>query len=338
MKYHITISKIEDEKTAKLVARKIGEFNSGISFRELCNIISNTYFDLPRKFSHSEIKELTRFLDSLDVSYQIKEVTVKKKEKITEKPVITNEEKITKDEPKIVHYESKIPTKQNNQKVLITISSLTILTIIVIVILLVISPKKKEYQLPANVNLLRSKTSVNSNKRNLSTFSKSDILYKEKVEEADKGCKDNSSHNPEKLYKIAISFNDKNSDAWFGLLNCYKVIKKVDKYKEVSTEIKDNFGNKALELHEYLKRYGSIEIANKKNYTLSIVYKSNVKDKDHLLEQLFQITRRVNATEEVSELKILAKTSFGTTIFVQIPIGMIVSYNDFIKNAKIEIM
>lgn len=62
-----------------------------------------------------------------------------------------------------------------------------------------------------------------------------------------------------KLYRVALSFNKKNIDAWYGLLNCYKEHNMTKEIGETEAEMRKIFGPHIFSIHKMVSPYGALE-------------------------------------------------------------------------------
>lgn len=80
----------------------------------------------------------------------------------------------------------------------------------------------------------------------------------ETKEKADELCGNNGDQ-ATKLYRIALSFNRKNIDAWYGLLNCYKEHSMTKEIQETEAEMRKLFGPHIFSVHKMVSPYGALE-------------------------------------------------------------------------------
>jgi type II secretory pathway pseudopilin PulG len=97
----------------------------------------------------------------------------------------------------------------------------------------------------------------NSNTQNQSQNQKKTQI-KENLNEADIACIEGSI-DTEKLYRIAISFNKNNMQAWFGLLNCFEKKGDDKKVAEIQKEMQKLFGENVFKITERVANHGTVD-------------------------------------------------------------------------------
>lgn len=80
----------------------------------------------------------------------------------------------------------------------------------------------------------------------------------ETKEKADELCGSNGDQ-ATKLYRVALSFNKKNIDAWYGLLNCFKEHSMTKEIRETEAEMRKIFGPEIFSVHKMVTPYGALE-------------------------------------------------------------------------------
>ncbi|MBD3321450.1 MAG: hypothetical protein GF350_10195, partial [Chitinivibrionales bacterium] len=86
-----------------------------------------------------------------------------------------------------------------------------------------------------------------------------------------------------KFYKIAISFNKYNIDAWYGLINAYSEVGMVQERQAARSEMRELFGNNVFSLTGIIKRFGQPgEIFRAEDGLLRIQYLSREREEEAL--------------------------------------------------------
>jgi competence protein ComGC len=151
----------------------------------------------------------------------------------------------------------------------------------------------------------------------------------------------NAGNNVETLinfYKIAISFNKYNLDAWFGLLDAYKSAGRSGEYQQAENQMKELFGDKVFDISSQVKRFGEIEdLFENENGVLVVKYRSP-EPLDRSGERVYSLIKILHTTAGYQSLSIEIAGVKAERMLVHVRPGMeIATFADFKKNASVMI-
>jgi hypothetical protein len=140
------------------------------------------------------------------------------------------------------------------------------------------------------------------------------------------------------FYKIAISFNKYNLDAWFGLLGAYKTSGMSDEYQQTSNQMKELFGDKVFDVSSQVKRFGDIEdMFENENGVLTIKYRSS-EPIDELQERVYSLIKILHSNYNYTSISVEIADEKTERMVVHVRPGMeIATFADFKKNAPVMI-
>lgn len=341
MKFSVIIQPIHDEVTAKLVARNIASRSQGVSFSELTEILQNEEFTYAKNIDKYELEQYKHTLDDQGVHYTVisHSEDEKKFEKREEKaPPVEKPERTIAPKKSITPVSTVEKAPQKRAKVIVPATlSLIFITTVLIIALVQNNTKEKRFSISSGTISKSGPTTKNhtpetepNNAAPGSQESQSRIYS----DSADQKC-GHSGHDAERLYRFAISYNERNIDAWFGLLNCYRSTDKERSAQEVEHEMKRIFGPAVLLPEEFTQKFGTTEVMQIKDGSASFVYKTERAITD-IYSDLFQITRRFSSLGKYHTLTVLAKRADGSGIFMTVTLGNCVTYRDFINSGSFE--
>jgi hypothetical protein len=141
------------------------------------------------------------------------------------------------------------------------------------------------------------------------------------------------------FYKIAISFNRYNYDAWFGLLAAYKAVGMNREYKETYDTIKKLFGNGAFEVTSQVSRFGKVQdLYENETGVLIIKYSVGNGSVGEIEENAYALVKILNANYSYQSISIIVSDKKQERMVVHIRPGMeIATLADFKKNASLTV-
>ncbi len=358
MRYSITVSAVPDQKTAKILARYITSRGDQTSFSELIDLLQTEEYRYAHNVTKSEMVSIQDQLSSLDVKIRVEEVP----EIVPPEPhhisqledrqipaqEVAKEDTVTKANsrpPKLPDQQEPIEKKRliKRAHLIVSLSTILLITLFLTTVLLNYNSEKRFSIDEPNRNNSGTTTagsgsgSAPSEQPFDSGETSQDRASREALSSAEKQCV-SSGINTEKFYQFAIDYNPDNLDAWFGLLNCYRITKRSDDANRIITEMRERFGNNILEPMRYLQEFGNREVTKLQSPNGSLVYQSNASSVNLLYGELFRITRRISAAGTVQSLTILAKMRDGTGIFLTISLGSCIEYYNFIEQGTFQEM
>jgi hypothetical protein len=141
------------------------------------------------------------------------------------------------------------------------------------------------------------------------------------------------------FYKIAISFNRFNANAWLGLLSTYKSAGMDIHYQQCLKNMEEIFGDQVFVTSSVVEKYGKITDSYvSEDSILRITYKSEVKREDTLLYDIYMMIRTLEAQSNFNGISVSSIDSENKEIIVHARPGMrIETFDSFKKNASINI-
>lgn len=131
------------------------------------------------------------------------------------------------------------------------------------------------------------------------------------------GCKDNLECTI-RFYKIAISFNQYNLNAWYGLVNTYSQAKMFQEAAEAEARMRELFDKETFSVNDMVKPYGSLTDFVTENRVCRISFVPKNSKKQELYTSTFNIARAIRAEYGCQNITLYASTGKGTGMLVHI--------------------
>ncbi len=139
-----------------------------------------------------------------------------------------------------------------------------------------------------------------------------------------------------KLYRIAISFNRKNIDAWYGLLNCFKENGLTKEALETEAEMKKLFGKDIFTLQTIVSPYGDLEEFSQTDNAF-LRYASRASDKEEALLDIYKIGLSISNISKKKRLSIYCTIDENTSILATVSLKPFPrGFRQFKEQAKID--
>jgi hypothetical protein len=169
----------------------------------------------------------------------------------------------------------------------------------------------------------KTETGKKETKRTTSAASRKDISSKQITESSamvDSAMQFKNDYSKEiYFYKMAISFNRYNIDAWYGLLNAYKDAEMQNEMNYTKREMKEIFGNEIFSINEIIKPYGNLNDAQlDKEGNYLIEYNTGKTTKDDLTNESYFLIREIRQVCNCKQISLFAKTGPGRGLVVHI--------------------
>lgn len=121
-----------------------------------------------------------------------------------------------------------------------------------------------------------------------------------------------------KFYKIAISINRKNFNAWNGLVNAYANEGMTKEAYEAKEEMKKIFGDEMFSVEKLVRPYGKLISFNQgKGGQCRLEYRSKSKKKVDLESESFNLLRSLNTSLGCGKYSLYASTGKGKGLLVR---------------------
>jgi hypothetical protein len=242
----------------------------------------------------------------------------------------------------------EISKKRVNERTMLILFLL--LFLIVSLILLLISSGKKEYHaIPGSGESFSAPSEARSQVHDEHLKKKpvgTELSKRKSISAADKrnsiemcDSAKNVVNNIKRLinfYKIAVSFNKYNLDAWFGLLDAYKSAGMNDEYQQVVNQMKELFGEKVFDISSQVKRFGDIEdLFENENGVLVVKYSSS-EPLDRIEERVYSLIKILRSNAGYQSVSIEIAGVNDDRMLVHVRPGMdITTFAGFKKNASV---
>lgn len=245
----------------------------------------------------------------------------------------------------------KKEVKKRKHEQLILISFLVLFIIIPLLMLLFSSGNSRKRQIV--VSGIRGGQDTNhvvglSNSTSDGSIQTSQISKRKSVTTVDKktsalmcdSAENASGRNVSKMinfYKIAISFNRFNLDAWFGLLAAYKSAGMSDEYIQASDQMKELFGNDVLEVSSQVSRFGAVgDMYVSDAGVLTMNVKMDNASADALKERAYSMIKILHSNYNYKSISVVVGDKKKDRMVVHVRPGMkIATFADFKKNASV---
>lgn len=142
-----------------------------------------------------------------------------------------------------------------------------------------------------------------------------------------------------KLYRVAISFNKKNINAWNGLLNCYKENNLRKEALETEAEMRKIFGDDIFTLQSIVSQFGELEEFTERGSNANLRYLSDKNSSEMAMNDIFTIGRGISNISVAKKITIYSTLRNGTGILVTISASPYPTrLSDFMSKATIDII
>jgi hypothetical protein len=120
------------------------------------------------------------------------------------------------------------------------------------------------------------------------------------------------------FYKMAIAFNRRNVNAWYGLLDAYHRSGREGEEKTTKTAMQTLFGDAIVSIERIVRPFGELTECNRsKGGTLSLEYRTKAPGaRDKLLKETYLVARALSTLCDYSTLSIFASTSASQGLMV----------------------
>lgn len=353
MKYNLVITRIQNERTKKILARQLAQ-NPVISIQKANEIVEAIPFTLYKNINTEELKTNINHLNSLEVSFNVVKVSdssEKKPDKIQKQvlPEQTKPEKpenettdpqdkknsrIDKKIKKLSQHSSVILDQVNSREQKATTLVIGIIVVIFILIILSILGNRPKFKITKKRVLPQRTVEQNSHseKQGVNT-DKSSQNYKpvkrEKVshEQLQKSRSfvdsamtySNDINNAIKFYKIAISFNRYNVNAWYGLVDAYKSSGMLEEMVSAKEEMQHIFGKNIFSVSDIIGQFGELEDAQMaEDGVYRIEYMTREKQKDKIFSEIYTILKALHSKDGYQQISLFAKKGPGRGMVIHI--------------------
>ncbi len=139
------------------------------------------------------------------------------------------------------------------------------------------------------------------------------------------------------FYKVALSFNRYNLDAWFGLINAYKEAGMIKQALDAEKQMQALFGEDIDQVHSIVGRFGRlIDVAGPNDGIYRVTYKTAKGSKSELEKETFLLARALRPNCDCTTLILYASTTKGAGLLARIPTkGFPDSFSGYKSHAKI---
>jgi len=119
------------------------------------------------------------------------------------------------------------------------------------------------------------------------------------------------------FYKIAISFNQYNLQAWHGLLQTYRQMNDAAEISSTEAQMKAIFGEEVNSINSAVTQFGElVDTYTSESGAYRIEYKTKKTSQDEILRDVFNLTRAARNTCKCLNISVFASTSPGNGMMV----------------------
>jgi hypothetical protein len=119
------------------------------------------------------------------------------------------------------------------------------------------------------------------------------------------------------FYKMALSFNKRNVNAWYGLINAYTQAHLPDEADTAKANMKKIFGEDVLSLTQIVARFGElIDMYTTQDGTFRVEYRSRHTGRDELLHETFLLGKALAPQCDCAALSLYARSAGSTGLLV----------------------
>ncbi|MDO5576077.1 MAG: hypothetical protein Q4F84_03285 [Fibrobacter sp.] len=347
MKYNIVITGIQNERAKKVLARQLAQ-DPAISLQKANTIVELPRFTLYNNLELEDTKGYISQLKLLGVSFQLvkapavnipeqkaPEINIPPKQPAPLKkpadiapspPVSVTKTHVSIEEPKKKSQFCSVtiePPKKNKLNVA-SIVTTSVFILFFVGMLSIMSNK-------SDIKITRKRVLPPSSSAAMTPISAKDKEPEKREPVSDeqansaKSFVDSAKANASDInvainfYKIAISFNEYNIDAWYGLLDIYKTNGMIDEMTATKEKMQSIFGNSLFSVNEIIERFGVLEDlqVSSDNYC-KIEYKTKQKKNDKILSEIYTIQKALRVKCDYQDMSIFAKKAAGQGVIVHI--------------------
>ncbi|NLW32219.1 MAG: hypothetical protein GXY77_12285 [Fibrobacter sp.] len=352
MKYNLLITRIQNERTRKILARQLAQ-KPAISIQKANEIVESVPFVLYNNINAEELKTHINQLKSLEVSFSVVKVSdsseknyefqkqvlpeqtkPEKPQNETTDPSDKKNSRIDKKINKLSQHSSVILDQVNSREHKATTLVIGIIVVIFILIILSIPGNRPKFKITKKRVLPQRIVEQNSHseKEGVNT-DKSSQDYKpvkrEKVShtqlQKSRSFVDSASiysndiNNAIKFYKIAISFNRYNLNAWYGLVDAYKSSGMLEEMVSAKEEMQLIFGKNIFSVSDIIGQFGELEDAQMaEDGVYRIEYMTREKQKDKIFSEIYTILKALNSKGGYQQISLFAKKGPGRGMVIHI--------------------
>ncbi len=122
-----------------------------------------------------------------------------------------------------------------------------------------------------------------------------------------------------KFYRIALSFNRRNSDAWYGLIGAYRSAAMDSEAAHAESEMKEEFGDDILSIQRIVAPYGAVEHYERgHDGTFRLKYVSEKRGRAQLVGDTYLIMRALRLECGCSAISLYAATGEGSGLLAHL--------------------
>ncbi|MBD3391484.1 MAG: hypothetical protein GF418_05485 [Chitinivibrionales bacterium] len=115
-----------------------------------------------------------------------------------------------------------------------------------------------------------------------------------------------------RFYRIALSFNRKNANAWYGLINAYRAAGQEDLAARAEQDMRELFGEEILSIQKIVAPYGSVEEFERgRDGIFRLKYHTRSRGARVLAQETYLIMRALKPTCECRAFSVFASTGSG---------------------------
>ncbi len=124
-----------------------------------------------------------------------------------------------------------------------------------------------------------------------------------------------------KFYTMALSFNEYNLAAWYGLISAYRDAGKPAEAARAEAEMKDLFGEEIESVRHAVSPFGELlDVAGPVKGTLRLEYAARSRSRDRLVQDTYAIMRALRVHCACSAVSLYARTGAGAGMLVYLPL------------------
>lgn len=140
-----------------------------------------------------------------------------------------------------------------------------------------------------------------------------------------------------KFYQMAISFNRRNVQAWYGLINAYRDAGKEDEAKATESEMKKIFGNDIIDFRHVIEAFGEIIDATATDGNgLQIEYITRMRGRDPILREVYAVMNGLHLLCNCATITVFAHTGEQAGLLASAQVKPFPqTYRDFAETATI---
>jgi tetratricopeptide (TPR) repeat protein len=121
-----------------------------------------------------------------------------------------------------------------------------------------------------------------------------------------------------RFYLIALSFNEHNLQAWYGLIQAYRAAGRAAEAREAEARMRELFGDAVTSVRALVEPFGElVDYSQDRQGTCRLEYRSSGRGQERLVRESFELARALSVGTRCRHLALFATTGPGAGVLVR---------------------